>query len=449
MFSLVTAVSSPLASILLIMLGVGLYSTLTPLSLRNIGAPEWVIGLAGSAVYAGMIAGTFTMSHFIKRVGHIRAYTACAGTIAGIILCSGLYISPLTWVPLRAIVGFCLGGVYIVIESWFLDAAPDNRRTVFLAIYMIALFAAQAFGQLLLQIFPINSLNQFCMASLLTSFSIVPLTVTRLASPEVHEPEALTITKLYKASPSGVVGCFGAGAINSAIFSIMPIYFKDSNYTEHELANGMFATIAGAMVLQWPVSYLADLIDKRRVLYFLCAGVCAICTVILAVPLKVEIKMPILFMILGGMTFTIYPISINHTCAQMDRKMLVEATQGLLLAYGLGCVFGPLFASTGMGILGRNGLLIYFIAAAAAMALFFVRRTYLNDEVGFAAQADSPTIPTSPVTAEVAAETYTEAQEEAANPRKLQVNKSKSFEDFDDTPGVNKTTRKHPRSKKK
>ncbi len=439
MIHFVTAISSPLASILLVMLGVGLYSTLVPLSLRNIGAPEWVIGLAGSALYAGMIAGTFTMSHFIKRVGHIRAYTACAGTIAGVILCSGLFISPVTWVPLRILVGFCLGGIYIVIESWFLDAAPSDRRSMFLAIYMIAVFAAQAFGNLLIKLFPLNSLNQFCMASLLTSFSIVPLTVTRLASPAVHEPQALTINKLYAASPSGVIGCFGAGAINSAIFAMMPLYFKDSNYTEFELANGMFATIGGAMILQWPVSYLADLIDKRRVLYFLCAGVCAISATIIVVPVTLEIKLPILFALLGGMTFTLYPISINHTCAQMDRKMLVEATQGLLLAYGLGCVLGPFVAAAGMGQYGRNGLFFYFIVVAALMALFFMRRVYLNDETGFSPQNDSPTIPTSPVSAEAAAESYTENHDKAVKRRKNKPRKkpTKDFSDFDDGNGVN------------
>lgn len=438
MLQFVAAISSPLASILLVMLGVGLYSTLVPLSLRNIGSPEWVIGLSGSAVYAGMIAGTFTMSRFIKRVGHIRAYTACAGTIAGVILCSGLYISPLTWIPLRVLIGFCLGGIYIVIESWFLDAAPNDRRSLFLAIYMIAIFAAQAFGNLLIKVFPLNSLNQFCMASLLTSFSIVPLTITRLASPTVHEPQALTLSKLYRASPSGVLGCFGAGAINSAIFALMPLYFKESHYTDFELANGMFATIAGAMILQWPVSYLADRIDKRRVLYFLCVGVCAVCVLILAMPMQLEIKLPTMFALLGGMTFTLYPISINHTCAQMDRVLLIEATQGLLLAYGLGCVLGPFVAAAGMGNFGRNGLFIYFIMTAALMALFFMRRVYLNDDVGFSPRADSPTIPTSPVSAEAVAETYSENHDNATpSPNEQLTSQKKDFSDFDDSEGVN------------
>ncbi|USO01226.1 MAG: MFS transporter [Alphaproteobacteria bacterium] len=403
MFSSLSALSAPLASILLIMLGVGLYGTLVPLSLRNIGAPEWVIGLTGSALYAGMVAGTFTMAHFIKRVGHIRAYTACAGTIAGIILCTGLYISPLTWIPLRALVGFCMGGVYIVIESWFLDAAPLHRRGVFLALYMIALYASQAAGQLLIKLFPINSLNQFCMASMLTCFSIVPLTITRIVSPDVHEPEALTLKKLYTISASGVVGCFGAGAINSAIFSIMPLYFGDSGYSEHALANAMASIIGGAMVLQYPVSYVSDLMDKRKVMYLLSLMMCLICTIILALPVRMEVQLPILFMLLGGATFTLYPVSINHTCAQMDRKHLVEATQGLLLAYGIGCIIGPVAASGLMGVLGRNGLLLYYICTSAAMAFFFIHRSFHDKSKGSPQVSEvALSLPTSPVTAEVA-----------------------------------------------
>ena len=54
--------------------------------------------------------------------------------------------------------------------------------------------------------------------------------------------------------------------------------------------------------------------------------------------------MEFMFCILGGAVFTIYPISISLMCDNVAHDRTIAATQGMLLAYGIGSVTGPLLA---------------------------------------------------------------------------------------------------------
>ena len=68
----------------------------------------------------------------------------------------------------------------------------------------------------------------------------------------------------------------------------------------------------------------------------------------------------LLAFILGGITFTIYPISVALVCDRVNQKGMTHVAGVLLLAYSIGATIGPLTASWMMAFLGASGL-YYFI----------------------------------------------------------------------------------------
>src|SRR5215470_19793577 len=106
--TLVTATS-------LIQLANGFFGTFVSLrvAIESFDAP----GLVLSAYFAGFTLGAFRCGRSIERVGHIRAYAAFAGLVAAATAAMPLWVGPIGWLALRAIVGFGCAGLFITTES--------------------------------------------------------------------------------------------------------------------------------------------------------------------------------------------------------------------------------------------------------------------------------------------------------------------------------------------
>lgn len=361
---------APLLSLVLATLANGLFTTLVTLRAHNQGASSWMIGLMVGLYYAGMALGSFRSERFIARVGHIRAYAAIASVLAVVSLLQGLIANEYISFLLRFISGFCVAGIYIVIESWLMASSSKVVRGRILAVYMVALYAAQASGQFLLNVSDPNTLVPFCLIAILSSLSVLPVAMTYIRAPVIHEPSTLSFKSLYRLSSSGIISSFSSGLILSPIYGLMPLYASQLNYSTADVALMMSLIIYGGMSLQYPVGRSSDFLGRRKILLFLLLSSALMAFVILSFGEQYRWILLTAAFFLGGVTFTIYPVSISMACDVLEKKDIVAATQGLLLAYGIGAAIGPEIASLTMNLLGPNGLLIYFMVVSCLIALF-------------------------------------------------------------------------------
>ncbi len=103
-----------------------------------------------SSYFIGFTLGATRCGRIIERIGHIRAYVAFAGLVAAATAVMPHLVGPLSWLALRAVVGFGCAGVFVTTESWLnAKAQPSEHGRVF-AIYMVRIFLALAAGQLLI-----------------------------------------------------------------------------------------------------------------------------------------------------------------------------------------------------------------------------------------------------------------------------------------------------------
>jgi len=78
--------------------------------------------------------------------------------------------------------------------------------------------------------------------------------------------------------------------------------------------------------------------------------------------------------IFGGLTSTIYPVSISYACDVLEGKDIVAGIQGLLLSYSIGAMLGPFVAPVFMHAFNEKGLFIYFILVSACIVSLFTWR---------------------------------------------------------------------------
>ena len=73
--------------------------------------------------------------------------------------------------------------------------------------------------------------------------------------------------------------------------------------------------------------------------------------------------------IYGGLSFTIYGLSVAHVNDLIDSSRVLEVTGGLLLLYGIGATVGPTLGGAMMDWLGPESLMLYFAVVLAVLAL--------------------------------------------------------------------------------
>jgi MFS family permease len=395
---------SPLLSLTILMLGNGFFITFIAVRLHSEGENSWLVGAVTAAYYAGLVVGAFRIERHIARVGHIRAYATLASALAVVTMVTGFFFVPWLWIVLRFVSGICLAGLFIVIEGWFLACSDTKTRGSILSLYMIGLYGPQALGQLLLNVGDMNSLMPFCITVILCSLSVIPLSMTYIKAPQIEEPSALSFFKLYKLSPSGIIGCVCGGLVIAVIYGLLPLFLTQRGETIEEVSFVMGLIIFGGMLLQYPVGRLSDKISRKLVMVFLCASTVILSVLlIMASALEMIGAFRVLAFLFGGITFTLYPLSISHACTFVESRDIVAATQGLLLAFGVGASFGPLLAPTFMRLLGPMGLFVYFITVSGLLAFFFVWRQRRGvDKAQVAQQQDFVAMPnTTPMSTEL------------------------------------------------
>lgn len=365
---------APIASIMILVLGSGFYTTFTSVHLQKYGVANWLVGCISSAYFSGFVISAFRSQHFIFRVGHIRAFSAFAATIAAITLIQGLIFSPSLWIVIRFISGYSLAGLCVVIESWLMSGSHTQNRGTILSVYMMAYYLAQALGQLFIKIPYTYELMSYCTIAICSALSVLPVTMTRFGAPSPENPRILSFSYLFKKAPLGIVSSVVSGLILGPLYTLVPVYLQENEKPENEVGWVMMAVILGGTLLQYPIGKMSDRVDRRKVI----VGMGLICTLvfILFIPdIYDTLWLVVLGFFMGAATFIIYPLATSHTIDQVTHNDMVSAISTLLLCYGIGSTIGPLVPSVMMDWIGPNGLCYYFLAVALGLlgySLYFV-----------------------------------------------------------------------------
>ena len=124
-----------LCGVLFMMLGVGLHGVLLPIRGTDANFTSYDLGWLGAGYAIGFTIGCIVIPHLVRRVGHVRTFGALMAIVTVTILLTGLDTSPLFWIILRSISGFCIAGCYMVVESWLNERSSNESRGSIFSIY--------------------------------------------------------------------------------------------------------------------------------------------------------------------------------------------------------------------------------------------------------------------------------------------------------------------------
>ncbi len=377
MITTLAPVGALLLSVALLLTGNGLQGTLLPVraNLENFGA--FSIGVMGSAYYVGFVAGCVLTPKLIRRVGHIRLFTAMVAIASVVPLAHAMLVGALPWWLLRVMTGLCLAGLYLIIESWLNErATPENRGLVFTT-YTTVNFTVITLGQMLMLADDPLRFHLFSLASILVSLAAVPVALTRSPQPAPISSARLPVGRLYRVSPVGVAGVLTVGLANGAFWGTAPAFAAQAGLSVPQIAWFMSATVVGGALAQWPFGRLSDRMDRRRTILIACLLACAAAVLVIFTYLAMPALMIGAAFLFGVFSFPLYALSVAHTNDMAKDVDFVAVAGGLLLINGAGSVVGPVAAGLAMerfGPLGLFGFTALIHSTMAGFALYRMRQ---------------------------------------------------------------------------
>ncbi len=399
----------------LLMVGNGLQGTLLGVRGEIEGFTTFEMSFVMSAYFLGFLGGSRLAPEMIRRVGHVRVFAALASLISAVMIIYPFFPETYVWVAGRVLVGFCFSGVYVTAESWLNNAANNENRGQALSLYMIVQMMGIVAAQGLMLAGDPAGYETFVIASILVSVSFAPILLSISPTPAFDSTKPMTLRQLMEISPLGCVGMFLLGGVFSAQFGMGAVYGARAGLTLPQISTFVASFYVGAMLLQYPLGWLSDRMD-RRFLIMLAAALAGGGAMVGIIAGGNFTLLLVAAFFIGGLSNPLYSLLIAYTNDYLDFDDMAAASGGLVFINGMGAIAGPVITGWLMGdaIFGPAGFFLFVATLLFATALYALYRMTQRpstpvDETG----AMATIYPTaSPVALDIAQEIAYEADQE-------------------------------------
>lgn len=349
-------------------LTVGLSAPLIALELAEAGYSESLIG-ANGAMYA---VGVLLAAPYLPRLSHRLGFASLAK--GALIASGGLFalfpLAPFLWIwfPLRAALGAVSETLFVVSETWLNQIADEANRGRLIAIYVTALSCGTAVGPAILALVGREQSLAFMIGAAIALVASVILVLGRPHAARPASEDTGNPFRYLKLVPVAVASSALNAAVEAAGLSLLPLYAVRLGWPEHSATLLLTVLLVGSIVLQMPIGWLGDRMDRRPLLVVL-AAISAIGA--LAWPFAFShpwLAYPLLF-IWGGTFVGIYTTTVAMLGDAHKGAELLGIYALLSIAWGVGALLGPL--TGGIAMEGSpHGLPAFAAIACGGFALF-------------------------------------------------------------------------------
>ena len=362
-----------LVGIFFIMLGNGMHFTLVGLRGDIEDFSAGALAIVTSAYFGGFLLGARTAPKLIQRVGHIRVFAAVGSFLSAGLIALPLVVDPWVWTLLRALIGFCMAGIYVTAESWLNAEATNENRGTILSIYMIAQTLGMISAQGLLMLGDAGTASLFIVASILVSISFGPILLSISSTPTVEMSRSMPLRDLVRAAPLGTVGVFFLGTIFATQAGMGPVFASQIGLSAQQVSLFMAILFVGPLLFQVPIGWISDRVDRRRVI-FVTSALGAVFCLLGWTASEGRGHLFIIAFLTGGVTMPLYALLLAYANDALSREDMPAASGGLTLTFGCGAILGPLAAGLVMQIFGSYMFWIILAATFLMIAIFALYR---------------------------------------------------------------------------
>ena len=357
-----------LTGVMLLMVGNGMQSTLLGIRGSIEGFSTFHLSVVMSAYFLGFLGGSQLAPALIRKVGHVRVFSALGSLISAILVLYPVAPDWIAWAMMRVVMGFCFSGVYVTAESWLNDTATNETRGQTLSLYMIVQMVGIIASQALLTVGTPDGFLLFVIPSVLVSLSFTPILLSAAPAPTFASTKPLSLIRLFVVSPLGCAGMFLSGGMFAALFGMASVWGTLVGLTVGQISLFVASIYMGGLLFQYPIGWLSDRMDRRRLIAVL-ALFGAFATFIGVWVDNFTFLLGVA-VVGGGIINPLYSLLIAHTNDFMEPREMAAASGGMIFMNGLGAIAGPLIVGWIMGLVGPGGFFLYVSVLMLILAAY-------------------------------------------------------------------------------
>jgi MFS family permease len=367
-----------LMGVMLLMVGNGIQGTLLGIRGNLEGFSTYQLSYVMAAYFVGFLFGSWAAPKMIRQVGHVRVFAALGSFISAILVIYPVFPDWMVWTALRVLAGFCFSGIYITAESWINNTASNDTRGQALSAYMIVQMLGIIASQVLLNVPDPSGFGLFIIPSVLVSLAFMPILLAPTPAPAFDSTKRLPFRELFRISPLGCAGMLLTGGVFSAMFGMASVWGAQEGLSVRDISLFVGALYVGGLVLQYPIGWLSDRMDRRTLIMAL-SGIAAFVMLVAGLAPLPFAALIIVALLLGGITNPVYALLIAHTNDFLSREQMAAASAGLIFLNGFGAIFGPTATGWMMETVGPRGFFLFigilYIALTGYALYRMTRRT--------------------------------------------------------------------------
>lgn len=340
----------------------GILVPLTALLLEQRDLAGSVIGFVSAMPSLGIVLAMPLAPRLVARFGVMPMVLSGLAISLTSVLLMPVADHPIFWSLLRLIAGMAMAVPWLLGETWINALAPEPRRGQVMALYGIAFFGGMAVGPLVLQAAGTEGWLPFLLAAGGLLVAAAPLPFIGHLAPSLRSKQPLGLIGALLAAPTVFGAALMAGASESALYTLLPVYGVRSGMAEGASLQLLSWLLLGAIVLQYPLGMLGDRIGRRLVLILSALLAAACCFFVLTLSADAVASHYMLMLPLGGCLLAFYSLGLALLGQRFPPVQLAIANATFILAYEFGSLGGPVLGGLAMD-LGHPGGLMVFVAA--------------------------------------------------------------------------------------
>lgn len=349
------------------------------LTLTADGRSAFAVGLMGTGMWLGILAGSARSHAVIQRHGHARVFVGATGIALLVLLTMAPHAHYGAWLAASVLLGLCAGLVWVAGEAWLAEAAPRERRGFYVGLFETAVGLGLMAGPALVPLARATGVHTLWLCAALMALALaVSLRLLGLGSPSMHDDVGDSTARTavapdWRALAVPLCGISAvSGLMEAGVSSLMPSIGMRQGFSIEAAAWLGVVIGAGSALLQPPVGHLADRLGTRRATLGAWAVVAAANAVLLAWADSPQSVMWGVGFVLGGVGGAVYTLAIIELGHRLEGSGLVKAVALLVTSYSLGTAAGPalggwLYDQTGLAGLA-TALLLLSLAGLALTA---------------------------------------------------------------------------------
>jgi MFS family permease len=351
---------------------------LLSLVLERRGVTPDLIGLNAAAYGFAVFTVAPWLPRIVNRLGAARSMALGQALCIVCLLLFPLRIDLFAWAGLRYLLGIGTVLSWVASESAINALADDRNRGRVIGFYATLFCIGYAAGPVLITLTGSEGFLPFGFSAVLLAIGILPLMVARGVREAMAEPGSARLTLVWRAAPLALGAILTFGLVETSSFALLPLYGLALGYDEAGAAFLLALLIAGNVLFQIPIGWLADRVPRERVLLG-----CAVLSVIGVAFWPALLGSPVLggalLVACGGALGGFYTLSMALLGQRFRGADLAVANTAFVLMYQLGAMVGPALGGAAMQRLGPDALaptlalaLMLFVVGAAGG--LFLRR---------------------------------------------------------------------------